>query len=524
MQPQATPHARGRDSRQRSTHTVRAPYSPPCIRDWVQQQDPQPKNQDIAAERHRRRFNIHFDQQEYPASAGQNFLHPHFCLNREDRLWAWHEGVSDIQDAVTGMGRLADVVHIGFSVRPEWNTVFPLKLESIHIVPTVSRQIEQMDGWAGAVSKMEEIFRREIALPHIIQYRTKLNQIQPPPGYTLDDETRSSIHHPIRLHPSVEITPHMSSSSSSAPATSSVPSGTSHLPASQTPPSVTQQIPLLASPTPAPRSIPTLTPIAEPLQPQGQLNARGGQQTETRVPHPRLQSPFDYPVVAAVPPSRPAASSSNLVRPPTAARRDHGDRHRVPRNTSSQRPQARTSQTLVSQELIEIGTDSSEEEQPEHTAGTLRIPRPQRESMHWLHTPPGTPPRISSMIGSPPSYYTDPGVTAFGFPPDVVEFLQETVHANARALCIIDVTRGCEIECWRARFVEAGLSLVDAQQLEDLLVQALPLDLRAALLASSSQPASPTSPSATESSIEDDEDEYWSGMKLGDRDTYWESV
>ncbi|KZP08002.1 hypothetical protein FIBSPDRAFT_965201 [Athelia psychrophila] len=204
QRPQATPSTPGRSSRQQNTRTVRALYGPSCVREWVQQQVPQPSNVDIAAERQRRRFNIRYDKQEYPASAGQNFLHPHFCHNVEDCQWAWHEGLCDVQDTVTGMARLADVVHIGFAVRAEWNPTVPVQLDNIEIVPTASRQVEQMDGWADVVIKMEDIFRREIALPHILQYSTKLKQIRPPPGHTLDDATRDLMHHPLQLHPDLQ--------------------------------------------------------------------------------------------------------------------------------------------------------------------------------------------------------------------------------------------------------------------------------------------------------------------------------
>lgn len=83
-----------------SSKTERAPYGPPCIREWVQGQDPNPHHCEIAAERHGRRFDIQHDQQDYPAASDAKFLHPHFCLNADDRRLAWHEGIGDIKDAV----------------------------------------------------------------------------------------------------------------------------------------------------------------------------------------------------------------------------------------------------------------------------------------------------------------------------------------------------------------------------------------------------------------------------------------
>lgn len=98
--PQATPRTSGRNASQRNPNTARAPYTPPSIQSWVSQQNPEPLNAEIAAERYRRRFNARQDGCEYPGGAGQKFLHPHFLLNNEERLWAWHEGLIDMQYAV----------------------------------------------------------------------------------------------------------------------------------------------------------------------------------------------------------------------------------------------------------------------------------------------------------------------------------------------------------------------------------------------------------------------------------------
>lgn len=78
--------------------TRQALYSPPAIRQWVQSQDPQPYKVTIDAERHKRRQDVHKDQKSHPTSF--NFLHPHFCLNSEDRNLAFHEAVNDMRDAV----------------------------------------------------------------------------------------------------------------------------------------------------------------------------------------------------------------------------------------------------------------------------------------------------------------------------------------------------------------------------------------------------------------------------------------
>lgn len=87
-------------SSQSPTQTVRGHYGPSSIRQWVQQQDPNPTHQAIAVERCNRQYNIHRDGQEFPAHVGNNFLHLHFCHNSEDRKLVFAEGVTDIKDAV----------------------------------------------------------------------------------------------------------------------------------------------------------------------------------------------------------------------------------------------------------------------------------------------------------------------------------------------------------------------------------------------------------------------------------------
>lgn len=84
---------------QKPLMTAHAPYAPPAIRAWVQSQEPQPQKLQISAERNARRCDVRLDKANYPNM--RNFLHPHFCLNAEDRRLAFHEGVGDIRDAVS---------------------------------------------------------------------------------------------------------------------------------------------------------------------------------------------------------------------------------------------------------------------------------------------------------------------------------------------------------------------------------------------------------------------------------------
>lgn len=102
---QQTPLATMSNSQQ-SIQTIRGSYGPPSIREWVQEHNPNPSRQEIASERHRRQYDIHRDHQEYPAQSGNNFLHPHFCHNTNDRKLTFQEGVGDIHDAVCSYSSL----------------------------------------------------------------------------------------------------------------------------------------------------------------------------------------------------------------------------------------------------------------------------------------------------------------------------------------------------------------------------------------------------------------------------------
>jgi hypothetical protein len=75
----------------------RASYAPPEIRNWVQSLNPEPQRQAIDIERYRQRHGISTDGFNEPHKP----LHPHFCLKNADRHLAWHEGITDIRDAVS---------------------------------------------------------------------------------------------------------------------------------------------------------------------------------------------------------------------------------------------------------------------------------------------------------------------------------------------------------------------------------------------------------------------------------------
>ena len=89
------------------------------------------------------------------------------------------------------MGRLADVLYIGFAIRPEWNTAQPVHWSNIHAEVFTSRQVEQIPGWEAAVSKIGDDVCKEFGVSHISYFHQKLSQITPNAGHCVDSETGS---------------------------------------------------------------------------------------------------------------------------------------------------------------------------------------------------------------------------------------------------------------------------------------------------------------------------------------------
>ncbi|KAG2743927.1 hypothetical protein P692DRAFT_201869727 [Suillus brevipes Sb2] len=167
---------------------MRAPYAPPAIRQWVQAQGNQPQSHDIACQRFLSRRGIRRDNKENLSS--DKALHEHFCLNKDDRELAFYEGMSDIKDAATGMGHIADILFIGFGLRPEWDPTRPLRASDVVVDVVTSRQFEQLPYFKNVASKLQDIFVQELSVAHIWGFREKLNQVMPGPGYVFDPLTR----------------------------------------------------------------------------------------------------------------------------------------------------------------------------------------------------------------------------------------------------------------------------------------------------------------------------------------------
>ncbi|KAF7976738.1 hypothetical protein HWV62_5710 [Athelia sp. TMB] len=496
--PQATPRTSGRHAHQRRPLTTRAAYSPPSMRNWVSQRNPEPLQADIAAERYRRRFAVSRDQREYPAAAGQNFLHPHFLLNSEERRWAWHEGLCDIQDAVTGMGRLADVVHIGFTLRPEWDPSKPVNVDNIEVVTTISRQVEQMEGWKEIIDRLADMVRREIGVQHILQFRTKLSQVTPPPGYTFDDTTRNSIHTPLQVAPETQrlaslpqLVPR--------PAEHAAPDTTPSRPSTNT-----QQDSSTSS-----GAATIVSSIAGPSCRAGQNSGLPADATDAVITPCTGRSSRRIHRDSSWSEGEDAAAARRVVpvlRPYRSIQRDSSRSNDSAASISV--PHVIRSGSIVISTTDEEDSENASDANPFAAENVQRaVPAPSRPN--WLHTPLGSPPDHSPIgqrgsrnqhpVQPPPSYYTHPSINTFGFPEPVIRFLRNSGHVNARALCIIDTTRSCDVSCWRGRFREAGLSSSQAKELQDLLLASLPMELRRALDAASLP--------------EGDVDHYWLGLE-----------
>jgi hypothetical protein len=87
---------------------MHAPYAPPAICQWVQAQGNQPQSHDIDCQRFLSHRGIRRDNKENLSS--DKALHEHFCLNKDDRELAFHEGMSDIKDAVRSNSYLCDLL------------------------------------------------------------------------------------------------------------------------------------------------------------------------------------------------------------------------------------------------------------------------------------------------------------------------------------------------------------------------------------------------------------------------------
>ena len=117
-------------------HTSLTNYSPPALWHWVHSQDLQPTKSTIDTEWYKCHLDIYKDNLSYTSPT--TFLHPHFCLNSVDCSLTYHEGISDIWDAVSTYihhtSSLADFCLQGCCNGPptSYISVSPFGLSGIH--------------------------------------------------------------------------------------------------------------------------------------------------------------------------------------------------------------------------------------------------------------------------------------------------------------------------------------------------------------------------------------------------------
>lgn len=196
--------------------TSRALYAPPALRRFAVTHGEasgvvHPK--DIATERFRQRLNVHNSNVAPPPHQ----LHRHFVTGTHDRRLATHEAIGDIRDAVriihcdsltltdhnttqvTGMDNVADVIFVGFAIRPEWNLSEPLDPSLIHVETVTSHHIQQHPVYQRVVDDMREVIKERIGFPHIYTYHKRLHSVTPGCGYVVDAETGRIRDNAIRL-------------------------------------------------------------------------------------------------------------------------------------------------------------------------------------------------------------------------------------------------------------------------------------------------------------------------------------
>jgi histidinol-phosphate/aromatic aminotransferase/cobyric acid decarboxylase-like protein len=70
------------------------------------------------------------------------------------------------------MGQLGDVLHVSFTIWPEWNPTELLHPAAIHIDVVKSHQICQFVGWSDIIECMMAMVCNDLGLPHIMQFST----------------------------------------------------------------------------------------------------------------------------------------------------------------------------------------------------------------------------------------------------------------------------------------------------------------------------------------------------------------
>ncbi len=97
------------------------------------------------------------------------------------------------------MDNVADVIFIGFAIRPEWNLSEPLNPQDIHVETITSHHIPQHPPYKEVVDDLRKLVREHIAFPHIYTYHQRLHSVTPGRGYVVDAETGRIRDNAVRL-------------------------------------------------------------------------------------------------------------------------------------------------------------------------------------------------------------------------------------------------------------------------------------------------------------------------------------
>ncbi|KIK33284.1 hypothetical protein CY34DRAFT_18465 [Suillus luteus UH-Slu-Lm8-n1] len=426
-------------------------YSPTALREWVQNHSPQPPRADIDCRRFMLRRGVHNDRLDSASSSDQG-LHAQFCLSKGDRDLAWNEGISDVQDAVTGLGRLADVLFIGFAIRPEPN---PSQPSDIDVEVICTRQISQFPELSAVVTRLKDTVQRDLGVPHLQQFQRKLHRLQPGRSNVIDSQTQAvtrNTNSTTTVHRSGLSQPNVPTSPTTPQRTTSTSLST---PLRSTPARQVTYTSTSASLTPH-RS----TPTSASLVPS---NAS----PQSHLPHTSSSQLTEAPTRVRLSNDSQNLSSSSLARfnetrryvdipvGIAAVRDDHSD-HFVVLGAGSTR-------SFQEQPLRE----------PAHQVSVRRGLEQHLQASSWIRTPRGTPPRNDLPLSPPPAYRADITTPTFNIPPEGQAYLQ-CIGATPEVMSTIDASLDYSVDDWYTFFVAAGLSVSQARNLSQLIVQSLP--------------------------------------------------
>lgn len=187
---------------QKPSQRCHPPYAPSQLQLWAAD-DPDKSTDDISQARFNGHLNAHLDEYKFLDHHG---LHPQYETKAVHRCIAHSKGMKDIKDAVSfvylnqnslytsfqveGMSRLSDSGVLVFSYKTSWDSRDPLKAADIDVDVVLSRYLQQHFGeHSDLITDMKNLICKHLALQHIIDFKQRLQQVDPGPGYSIDPAT-----------------------------------------------------------------------------------------------------------------------------------------------------------------------------------------------------------------------------------------------------------------------------------------------------------------------------------------------